>query len=108
MIQTFPLNLTEILTKEFVGKSYRYCIYNKPVSQPYFVLKKKQGATLKQFSDNPERFGYSQLREKKIGNHIMYEESKIVRVWLDSSHEEFGYNIMVELENGKTLTLILE
>lgn len=106
MITTiFSVNLTDILTKELVGKSYRYCTYREDIMQPYTVLKKKNGATTKQFEDNPQRFGYSEVREKKIGEHAMYEESIIKRVWLIDGDYYSGFDINAELENGEVVYL---
>ena len=104
---SFRINISSILSKELVGKMYRYCIYDKPIMLQYTVTKKKQGATLKQFQDNPERFGFPLVREKKIGRDRKFEESKIIRAWIDS--EEYkGHYIMAELENGKILELTIE
>jgi hypothetical protein len=99
------INITEILNRELVGKTYRYCGYHKDIMQPFFVIKKKQGATNKQFEDNPKKFGFSLMREKKIGTHTKFEESKIKRIWLDNGNYEGYDEIMAELENGLIITL---
>ena len=108
----FPVNITEILTKELVGKTYRYCIYNQPIMQPYKILKKKEGATLAQFKNDPKRFGFFIKREKKIGNHYKFEESKIVRISVYNANkfdiDEFGTSIIAELENDRQLTLDIQ
>lgn len=105
MTTIFYVNLTDILNKELVGKSYRYCTYRKDIMQPYTVFARKQGATLKQFQDNPQRFGYSLVREKKIGEHAKYEESIIKRVWLIDGDYDSGFDIKAELENGEVVYL---
>ena len=51
----FPIDITNILTKELVGKSYRYCTYNMPIMEPYIVRNKKKGVTLKQFNGRKTR-----------------------------------------------------
>jgi hypothetical protein len=93
--------LLDLITQYFIGKTLKYLIYNTPVTQESLVRKKKSNnVTNDQFDSGNPKYSMLVKRTKRIGYHMIFEESKIIKVETRFS----GY----ERETWETIDLTLE
>jgi hypothetical protein len=91
-------SLLDLIKPYFIGKTLKYLFSHKAVKQDYLIRKKKSNnVTDDQFNSENPKYSMWIKRSKHIGYHMIFEQSKIIKVEMIYSGDEFESWQMAEL-----------
>jgi hypothetical protein len=100
------MKIIDLIKPYFLGKTFKYLVANKQVTQDYLLRKKKShSVTDAQFESGIPKYAQFVTRTKVIGRHLIFESSEIIDIKINhyDSCEDYTSYLELKLKNGTEL-----